>query len=323
VVDGTTVAGLVLGNKIGAVKATIQLPRRWINSACLDDSLAFQTAIHGAGVLDVELVFPSGCKVMVDAGTRLLSLVNQAAHAAKRVRLVFEEGAGGTMGYLQRMGFFEFLDSSVRVQPEPTAQYLGEHRQHRALIEFARIHPSRKDENLPTQLADRIGRGATAMTADRARKLEDTAWHVFAELIQNIHRHAEAPIDGFAALQIYKAPRGRRAVVSVSDSGLGLLRTLRHGLEGRQARTATLSDAALLLKVVSEGVSRFGSGNGCGICTSAQKALAFDTTLDFRLYNSSLHLEPKHGSGFTLAHHRENLTPMWGTHIAFEFKLDN
>ncbi len=260
---------------------------------------------------------------MVDAGTRLLSLVNQAAHAAKRVRLVFEDGTSGTMGYLQRMGFFEFLDASVRVQPEPVAQDISEHRQHRALVEFARIHPSRKDENLPKQLADRIRRGAGAMTADRAQKLEDTAWHVFAELIQNIYRHAQAPIDGYAALQTYKSPRGRCAVVSVSDSGLGLLSTLRQGLEGRQARTAGLSDAALLLKVVSEGVSRFGGGNGCGICTSAQKALAFDTTLDFRLFDSSLHLEPKPGSGFALANHREGLSPIWGTHIAFEFRLDS
>ncbi len=118
-------------------KATIRLPSRWVNATCLDDSLRAQTAVHAPEVLDVELVFPSGCKVMVDAGTRLLSLVNQAAHVAKRVRLVFEEGATGTMGYLQRMGFFEFLDRSVRVQPEPLAQDVSEHRQHRSLIEFA------------------------------------------------------------------------------------------------------------------------------------------------------------------------------------------
>lgn len=308
---------------VSTQKATIRLPSRWVNATCLDDSLRVQTAIHAPGVLEVELVFPWGCKVMVDAGTRLLSLVNQAAHAAKRVRLVFEEGATGTMGYLQRMGFFEFLDRSVRVEPEPVAQDVSEHRQHRSLIEFARIHPSRKDASLPSQLADRIGRGVGSMTADRAKKLEDTAWHVFAELIQNIHRHAQAPIDGYAALQTYSSPKGRRAVVSVSDSGLGLLSTLRQGLEGRQARTAGLSDAALLLKVVSEGVSRFGGGNGCGICTSAQKALAFDTTLDFRLFDSSLHLEPKPGSGFALANHREGLSPIWGTHIAFEFRLDS
>ena len=162
------------------MKATIRLPSRWVSAPSLDESLKYQTAIHGPGVLEVELVFPSGCKVMVDAGTRLLSLVNQAAHAAKRVQLVFEEGTSGTMGYLQRMGFFEFLDPSVRVQPEPVAQDISEHRQHRALVEFARIHPSRKDENLPKQLADRIRRGAGSMTESRAQKLEDTAWHVFA-----------------------------------------------------------------------------------------------------------------------------------------------
>ena len=98
------------------MKATIRLPSRWVGASSLDDSLKYQTAIHGPGVLEVELVFPSGCKVMVDAGTRLLSLVNQAAHAAKRVRLVFEDGTSGTMGYLQRMGFFEFLAIAVVIQ---------------------------------------------------------------------------------------------------------------------------------------------------------------------------------------------------------------
>lgn len=57
-------------------KATIRLPSRWVNATCLDDSLHVQTAIHEPGVLEVALVFPCSCKVMVDAGTRLLSLVN-------------------------------------------------------------------------------------------------------------------------------------------------------------------------------------------------------------------------------------------------------
>ena len=39
---------------------------------------------------------------MVDSGVRLLSLVNQLAYSMRSVRLDFEDGEAGTMGYLNR-----------------------------------------------------------------------------------------------------------------------------------------------------------------------------------------------------------------------------
>jgi hypothetical protein len=305
------------------MRTTILLPSSWVNALALDYSLASQSFVHGCSAFDIELVFPVGCKIMVDAGTRLLSLVNQAAHCSKRIRVNFEEGASGTMGYLDRMGFFDYLDSNISVLPSrPTTNFFTNHRQHRALVEFARILPSVKDDNLPGQLAQRVARGGNLMSEERAKKLEYAAWHVFAELIQNIHRHAEAAIDGYAAMQIYNNPRrGRRAIVSVSDSGKGMFTTLRAALANRDARIAALTDADLLLKMVTEGVSRFGAENGCGICSSAQKALAFDAQLDFRLYDSGLTLIPTAGQ-FALAQHRVQQSPIWGTHIAFDFRLD-
>ena len=66
---------------------------------------------------EVALVFPAGCKLMIVAIVRLLSLANQLASDGKRVRLVFLEGASGTMGYVDRMGFFDRLSDAVEVAP--------------------------------------------------------------------------------------------------------------------------------------------------------------------------------------------------------------
>jgi hypothetical protein len=55
--------------------------------------------------------------MMIDGAIRLLSLANQLAFTTRRVRLDFEEGEGGTMGYLNRMGFFDHLAPAVEVLP--------------------------------------------------------------------------------------------------------------------------------------------------------------------------------------------------------------
>lgn len=302
--------------------AEITLPARWVDAISLDDSFKQQRAVHDQVVTRVQITFPRECKVMVDAGTRLLSLVNQAASATKEVRLIFEEGAAGTMGYLQRMGFFNYLDPAVRVLPKLESTRQPTQRQHRMLVEFARIHPSERDPDLPRQLADRVAGQAKGMTQARLKKFEFATWHAFAELVQNIHRHANTAIEGYAAMQIYSSREGQRAVVSVSDSGLGLFQTLRPALKEADPQSAALSDPDLLLRVVTDGLSRFGPENGCGIRTSAQHALAFDTSIHFRLYNSSLLLEPRSGKSFVVARHRHDLTPLWGTHVSFVFKLD-
>jgi hypothetical protein len=54
---------------------------------------------------------------MVDGAIRLLSLANQIAFTTRRARLNFEEGEAGTMGYLNRMGFFDHLHPGVDVAP--------------------------------------------------------------------------------------------------------------------------------------------------------------------------------------------------------------
>jgi hypothetical protein len=87
----------------------------WINASALEHVLRAGVAPHGAGVYEVLFVFPTGCKIMVDAAVRLLSLLNQFDFCTRRVCLDFEEGETGTMGYLDCMGFFDHLSENVAV----------------------------------------------------------------------------------------------------------------------------------------------------------------------------------------------------------------
>src|SRR6185369_16218255 len=95
---------------------TIVFQPNWVN--CHKFELALESAAaspHSKSVAKVVFVFPQRCKIMIDSGIRLLSFVNQLCHSGKMVTLDFEEGDDGTMGYLGRVGFFDFLNASVNV----------------------------------------------------------------------------------------------------------------------------------------------------------------------------------------------------------------
>ena len=79
-----------------------------------------------AGPHYYPIAFTAGCKVMVDAAARLLSLINQMASVARPVTLEFHDGEEGVMGYLSRIGFFELLHSSVAIAPNPPSYSRGE-----------------------------------------------------------------------------------------------------------------------------------------------------------------------------------------------------
>jgi hypothetical protein len=162
---------------------------------------------------------------MIDAAIRLLSLANQLAFTTCRVRLDFEEGASGTMGYLNRMGFFDHLAASIDVTPRrPVYSGAELHRGGNAgLVEIARINKDARDRKLPTRLTEALMRSC-CQRADAA-DLEGAAWTIFAELIDNVFSHSQTPLDGYAALQAYQS--GDRLTVAVSDSGLGIMQTLR------------------------------------------------------------------------------------------------
>jgi hypothetical protein len=120
----------------------VSFPAQWVNASRFETALRSSCGPHDAGTFEVTFEFPTNCKVMVDAAIRLLSLANQLAFATRRVRLHFEEGEAGTMGYLNRMGFFDHLRADVEVLPARPAYSGAEiHRGgNQALVEIAQIN---------------------------------------------------------------------------------------------------------------------------------------------------------------------------------------
>ena len=263
--------------------------------------------------------FPVGSKLMIDAAIRVLSLANQLALTSRRVRLVFDEGEAGTMGYLNRAGFFDHLARPIEVLPwRPTFSAAAVHRGGNAgLVEIARINKDCRDTTLPGRLAEALRR-ACSSRAD-VSELTNAAWTIFAELIDNVFSHSRTPLDGYAALQVY--PRGDRVVVAVSDSGLGIMETLRPALQA-DSRLSGLSDLDLLVEIFRQGISRHGADRGDGLRGSAAKAIRYRADLDVRLPSLRVRLTPARGSyAPNTAHCFDRLPLVWGTHIGFTLRL--
>lgn len=298
----------------------IELPAGWIDASKLEDALKDGSGPHQSATTEVH--FAVGCKIMIDAAVRLLSLFNQLDACTRRVSLYFKEGESGVMGYLDRMGFFDHLASNIEVHPpRPVISgaeiYKG---QNSHLVEIARINRHVRDRELPTRLTDALIQGCSSRPD--ASELGGAAWTIFAELIDNVFSHSETKLDGYAALQLYS--RGRSLCVAVSDSGLGIMETLRPALKYEQPNLAKLSDVDLLVEIFSQGISRHGADRGCGLKGSAAKAMKYNARLDVRLPNSRVLLVPgKGGYHLDTAYCYDQLPLIWGTHICFTFSLDS
>ena len=186
------------------------------------------------------------------------------------------------------------------------------------LVEIARIHKDSRDEDLPSRLTDALMRSCG--NREDGDELEGAAFTIFAELIDNIFSHSSTRLDGYAALQVYSG--GNRLLVAVSDSGLGIMDTLRPSLRTEFPKLVGLSDTDLLVEVFRQGLSRHGSDRGCGLKGSAAKAIKFKANLDVRLPNQRVLLTPAQGTYRpNTAYCYEGLHLIWGTHIAFAFGL--
>lgn len=299
---------------------TVELPKTWVNAQRFDAAID-RVHPHSCSADCVLFNFPVGCKIMADAGVRILSLVNQLDFAGKRVILRFEE-CEGTMGYLDRMGFFEYLRPDIMVYPERPiiSGSLLYHGRSDHLVEISSINPSELPSDLPSRLADTLVRNVKV--ARGTKNLGQAAFTVFAELIDNIFQHSSTELDGYATLQVYKG--GGRAKVAVSDSGEGIIQTLRPALKLAGSSLAQLSDTDLVVETFRSGISRHGGTRGCGLKASADHALRFSAELDVRLPRCRVQLVPSpDGYKPSVAYCREGLARLWGTHICFDFRLDS
>jgi hypothetical protein len=292
----------------------------WIDAARFEAALKTSLSPHARETREVTFVFPVGCKIMVETAIRLLSLVNQLIFTSRRVSLNFEEGETGTMGYLNRMGFFDHTSNEVRIFPaRPPYSAAVLHRGGNSqLVEIARINKDVRDQELPTRLTDAIT--CACGTRTDLDELKGAAWTIFAELIDNIFAHSSTQLDGYAALQVYSG--GNRLSVAVSDSGVGIMQTLRPSLQTQFSKLSRLSDTDLLVEVFRQGLSRHGADRGCGLKGCAAKAIKFNALLDVRLPQQRVLLKPAQGAYQpNRAYCYEELPLLWGTHIAFAFGL--
>jgi hypothetical protein len=294
----------------------------WIGAESFEEALARAIPPHGSAVTDILFHVPVGCKLMVVPIVRLLSLANQLCWDRKCVSLDFREGADGAMGYLNRIGFFDHLSDDADVLPHRPSHsgaqlHFGGNS---GVVEIAAIGKDRDIKKLPNRLAQAVTYACAARLD--VRTLATSAWQIFSELIDNIDEHSSSVLDGYAALQVY--PGGNALQVAVSDSGVGIMETLRPGLRSQSTRYARMSDVELLVEVFRQGVSRHGpdTGRGCGLKSCAERAIRFRAELDVRLGRQRVRLSPGDG-GYrpNLAHCSEDLTLLKGTHISFAFEL--
>ena len=275
---------------------------------------------HGAG--EVVFRFDPTCHLMTDAIVRLLSLINQLNFSTRRVILDFSTSDSELPGYLNRIGFFDHLPVQIEVRPSrPDVSTVNIYRgKNPGVVEIAHIdRRTGRDVKLPHRLTSAIKR-ACGKRPD-VDEVEGAAWTILAELIDNIYSHSDTPVNGFAALQVYK--KGNFLKVAVSDSGIGLLETLRPTLKSQYPRLACLSDMDLLVEVFRQGLSRHGPERGCGLKGSAEKAIKFKAELDVRLPKVRVHfVAGRSGYAANTALCYRDLPLIWGTHLCFTFKLD-
>lgn len=271
----------------------IALPGYWITAKVFEQILQRSQKCLAKDDMPLIVIFHKRCKVMVDAAARLLSLANQLTSRNRPVTFAFDGIWNEAMGYLARINFFNLLSERVKVVPEcPDLTLISHHQNNnRNLVEFISIRPREQEAMLavPRKLTDALILALEARPD--MQRLRHTAFTIFAELIDNIYNHSLTTLDGFVGLQVYRA--GGEVQVVVSDSGVGLLQTVRPKLPSNERMQG---DLELVAKIFREGVPWDGDKRGLGLKQCAAKAIKLSARVNVRLAHFNLELAPtEHG----------------------------
>lgn len=301
-------------------ECTLELPGSWVDAWKFEKAFTRCGDALGSLYHTIVIRIPSGCSLMIDVIIKLLSFCNQAVACTKRVRLEFGE-ASKALGYLNRIGFFDHLAPAVEVTPHrPIFSGAAIHRGgNRGLVEIERFSPGKPvEQNLVPRLVAAVTQGCSAR--NDVTEIGDAMYSIFGELVKNVFDHSRTNLDAYAALQTY--PQGNRLTVAVSDSGIGILSSLRPALKG--GKWDNLSDVDLVVEIFREGISsKPEDKRGMGLKSSARHAIGFRADLDVRLLNQRVLLKPSNNEYQpNMAYSQDQLPLLWGTHIAFSFKLD-
>jgi hypothetical protein len=301
----------------------VVLPSHWIDCTRLEWALRGGRGPFAGQETAVHFSIPQSATLMVDVAVRLLSLVNQLVYLGKRVILDFAgDVESRALRYLDRIGFFDQLHPNVIVRPERAGYSAAQRLQgtHRGLVEIVPLRPVRPEHGVPGRVEHALLRAMRA--GEKQERIAAAAYYLVAELTDNVYKHADSPVAGYAVLQVYH--NARLARLAVTDSGEGLLRTLRTALPTFYPDKLGWGPERLIYHAFSEGkLSRLGHGHGAGLKTCADRALQLRATMELRLSRYALRLSAKHGVLCTrVGHACEQPALIHGTHVMFEFPLD-
>lgn len=303
-------------------ECVLDLPDGWVDARKFERALLRCGDALAGTFTSVVIRLPAGCKLMIDVVIRLLSFCNQVVATTRRLRLEFAGGQEGVMGYLDRMGFFDHLAAQAEVVP--SRPFLSGARRHRGgnggLVEIERFsRATQPDQKLPARLGQAVERGCASRSD--VKQVANAVSSIFSELIRNVFDHSQTHLDAFAALQTY--PQGNRVTVAVSDSGLGIMRTLQPALVRKGSPLAGLGEVDLLVEIFRQGASSLDDENrGLGLMACARSAIRYKADLDVRLLQQRVLLKPANGVYLAnTAFSQDGLPLLWGTHIAFSLQL--
>ena len=298
------------------------------NGAWLSE-IHFEKALAKAGSpLDAEhghvvIKFAPERSILLCAAVKVLALANQLVAASKKVELDFSENRK-MLTYLDRAGFFDNLDRTIKVLPKrPASSAAKQHNgKNHALVEFLEIKS--KENNVPERIRNSF---SETSGPEHAGKL----FRVVAEFVGNVEDHSDTKIPGIAGLQCYgQADSGKLKIIAVvSDSGKGICATLRPALYEhfpdlieKFDTSLPNSDAKLILHAVLKGgLTRKGFGKGgAGLHTGHEVAVQLNAKINIRQENFSVVLEYK-DDVIERTSWVPNLPKLIGTHITFEFNL--
>lgn len=300
-------------------EAIIQFENKWIDCSSFEFSL--KNSLQDIdSITSAVFILPENSKFLLETIARFLAICNQLIDKKKKVTIDLKDNKG-SLRYLNRAGFFDHLNTKVKILPKRPKKSTAESHKGNSknLVEFGAVEPEEENRELVNQLTK-------AFIALSSNKYEDAAFTIFAELIGNIKEHSESRINGFSALQKYDGYSGKKPHIQtiVSDSGLGIVATLAPSLEKHYPQLHKLSDIDLVKAVMSKGeVSKHGaqSGHGLGFKSSKEKALKFNARYSVRQVDFSLDFQFENGK-LKPVKELNGLVKIEGTHICFDFFID-
>ncbi len=259
-----------------------------------DFELAIRQVKFGesAAISHVNIRFGRNCQLLADVTLKLLCLCHHVVSLGKTLTLTFESNSCRCFTFLDRCGFFHSLPQDVVIIPyrKPKAQdasiaFAGKSEN---LLEIRAVSATDPNKNrpIPGQLTDTLG----ALIKTDCETFLSNIQTIVSEFCSNVPEHSKVSTPGFVYMHHY--PGSGNIYICIADLGVGLLTSLREGLQLRNHWAKDLPDQNLILEMFNQGLSRKHDGRGTGLNRAANIAIQFGGRLHVRLDRHVIDLYP-------------------------------